>query len=435
MKAVRGRRLTVWLAPLFVVGLFATPQAFASATAATTTRTRGFVSFATFRSGLNHATYASAADEGGVVASPTAFAQMRTYLQHLYSGVDVRTSFATDGSYFDCVTTATQPSVRALGIRRIAPTPAPMPGASATRSSAWTTNGTNARGAVESCPTGTIPMQRTTLDQMAKFTSVRAFLARGHAPRAAVDTSTYRYAHAYQFVKNLGGESTNSVWNPKVPTGAGGDDHSLSQQWMSGGSGAHLQTAEAGWTKDPGFSTKKPIFFVYFTADDYNTTGCYNLSCGAFVQTDNSVALGGAVKPCCSTATVDDHLTQYWFLTGGDWWLNVNGTYIGYYPTSVYNGGQMSKNATEVDFGGEVNASLTTAPWPPMGSGKFASAGAKKAAYQSGIQYITAKGKFHATALTPSATSTCYSIAYTAASGATGTHFFFGGPGGAEGVC
>ncbi|HEX4490794.1 MAG TPA: neprosin family prolyl endopeptidase [Acidimicrobiia bacterium] len=406
------------------------PQAFASSSRPTARR--AFTTFDEFRAELGHATYAPAAPRGRVVASATAFAQMRTYLQALYRGVDVRRSFVTDGSYFDCVTIASQPSARG---RAIAPTPAPMPGASTAHSKLWTTEGTDARGAVVSCAAGTVPMQRTTLDQMARYTSVRAFLSRGKAPRAAVDASTYRYAHAFQLVKNFGALSTISVWNPKLPPAVGGDDHSLSQQWVTGGSGSNLQTAEAGWTKDLGFSPKKPILFVYFTADGYNHTGCYNLTCGAFVQTDNSVGIGAPVKPCCSTPTVDDHFAQYWFLTGGRWWLNINDTYIGYFPTSVYNGGQMSKNATEVDFGGEVNASVTSAPWPAMGSGKFAKAGVHKAAYQSGIEYITPKGQYHATALTPSATSTCYTIKYTRAAGATPSFFYYGGPGGAEGVC
>jgi hypothetical protein len=427
MNGVRVRAVTAVIVSVFMLGGFVSTSASAASAARARTR-RTFVTFAAFRAQLDHASAASAVPEGGSVASAHALAQMRSYLRHLYAGVDVRESFVSNGSYFDCVTTMTQPAVRALGIRAIASPPASR---SRHHASAWTTSGTNARGATTSCPNGTVPMERTTLAQMARFTSVRAFLSRGHAPRAAVDTGAYRYAHAFQLVKNFGAESTISVWNPKVPAGGGGDDHSLSQQWVTGGSGTGLQTAEAGWTRDPGFSTKKPIFFTYFTADGYNTTGCYNLTCGAFVQTDNSVALGGVVSPCCSTPKVDDHFTQYWFLTGGKWWLNIDGTYIGYFPTSVYNGGQMSKNATEVDFGGEVNASAAALPWPPMGSGKFASAGAKKAAYQSGIQYVTPKGAFHATALTPSATSTCYTINYTR----TTSSFFYGGPGGAQGVC
>jgi Neprosin len=430
MTTVRVRRLTAWTIPLFLVAMFASPAAPAAATA--TTRTRAFETFGAFRSSLDHATDASLAAGEHVVASPAVFRQMRAYLRALYDGVDVHTSFFSDGSYYDCATIASQPSARG---QAIAPAPAPMPGASAAHSQRWTTSGRDARGTVESCAAGTIPMRRTTLAQMAKYTSVRAFLSHGNAPRAAVDTSTYRYAHAYQLVKNFGARSTISVWNPKLPPAVGGDDHSLSQQWVTGGSGTQLQTAEAGWTKDLAFSTKKPVFFVYFTADGYNTTGCYNLSCAAFVQTDNSVALGGVIKPCCSTPTVDDNFTQYWFLSAGKWWLSINGTYIGYYPTSVYNGGQMSKFSTEVDFGGEVNASVTSKPWPPMGSGKFASTGLHKAAYQSGILYVTPRNKYHSTALTPSATSSCYTIRYTGAAGTTPSFFYYGGPGGAEGVC
>jgi hypothetical protein len=410
------------------------PQAFAAHAGASTPSR--FVSFAAFRAQLNASTYASVREETAVAATPAAFAEMRAYVQKLYAGVDVRDSFLSNGSYFDCVTVGSQPSVRALGIKTIASAPRSLAGHAGARASAlWTTDGTNAAGHTVSCAAGTVPMERVNLSQVAKYATVRDYLSRGHN-RPDVDTSTYRYAHAFQVVNNHGATSVISVWNPKVPVGPGGDDHSLSQQWMSGGSGANLQTAEAGWTKDPNFSTKKPIFFTYFTADDYNQTGCYNLTCAAaFVQTNNSVALGGVVKPCCSKPTVDDKFTQQWFLTNGAWWLNINGTYIGYFPLSVYNGGQMSVNATEVDFGGEVNGSVLTANWPPMGSGQPASAGAGKAAYQSSIDYIGLNNTFALAQLTPSATSTCYSIAYTGPHKSTPAMFYFGGKGGAHNAC
>jgi hypothetical protein len=60
---------------------------------------------------------------------------------------------------------------------------------------------------------------------------------------------------------------------------------------------------------------------------------------------------------------------------------------VGYYPTSIYNGGQLSKNATAVKYGGET-ARKTGDSWPQMGSGQFASQGWQQAAYQNTIFYI-----------------------------------------------
>ncbi|GKE45469.1 putative MORC family CW-type zinc finger protein 3-like protein isoform X1 [Tanacetum coccineum] len=40
-----------------------------------------------------------------------------------------------------------------------------------------------------------------------------------------------------------------------------------------------------------------PRFFTYWTTDAYQTTGCYNLLCSGFVQTNNRIAIGAAISP------------------------------------------------------------------------------------------------------------------------------------------
>src|SRR5208282_2010268 len=68
---------------------------------------------------------------------------------------------------------------------------------------------------------------------------------------------------------------------------------SLSQHWYLAGSGGHFQTAEVGWQNYPGkYGVDKPVQFVYWTADDYSATGCYNLDCPGFVQTESTLHLG-----------------------------------------------------------------------------------------------------------------------------------------------
>jgi hypothetical protein len=152
--------------------------------------------------------------------------------------------------------------------------------------------------------------------------------------------------------------------------------------------------------------------------------------------------LGAPVTPCCSTkGKVNDSFTQYYFLSGGDWYLYNDGHEIGYYPVSVYKGGQMSTNSTQIQFGGEVYGGATSVNWPPMGSGALAKAGATKAAYQSSIEYFTSGGTGDWANLTTEVTgggsvpSPCYSIKYTAASKSVGTSFYYGGPGGKQSKC
>ena len=85
-----------------------------------------------------------------------------------------------------------------------------------------------------------------------------------------------------------------NLWRP--PMGAN-QIFSLSQHWYVGGSGGGLQTLECGWQVYPQFyGDNYAHLFTYWTADNYNTTGCYNLTCGAFVQTSSSFAPGMALQ-------------------------------------------------------------------------------------------------------------------------------------------
>jgi hypothetical protein len=96
-------------------------------------------------------------------------------------------------------------------------------------------------------------------------------------------------------VDNLGGNSTLNYWNPPVNESEG-EAFSLSQQWYVGGTGTTLpglQTAEVGWQNYPAhYGDNNSHLFIYWTADGYKTTGCYNLDCVGFVQTDPNWVLG-----------------------------------------------------------------------------------------------------------------------------------------------
>ena len=76
-------------------------------------------------------------------------------------------------------------------------------------------------------------------------------------------------------------------------------------------------------------------------------------------------------------------------LADGNWWLFYKGgsSYIatGYYPKSVYGSGQMSKNATQITYGGECTGKPSG---KQIGSGGKASQGWGKSAFQNTIFYI-----------------------------------------------
>jgi hypothetical protein len=388
------------------------------------------------------------------VTTPAAFEEMRQHILSLYRGVQATHSFALDSQIFDCIPIAQQPSVRLLGQQTIVTPPPPpalaptprwqvSPGSAEPLKSPLELGRVDPFGNAVSCETGTIPMRRVTLEEISRFGSLREFFQKGPAgagrphvanePPAAL-TATHKYAHAYQFVNNHGGDSWLNLWSPAINQGAS-QIFSLSQHWYVGGSGASLQTVEGGWQDYPAkYGTNNSVTFIYWTADDYSSTGCYNLDCAAFVQTNSNWPLGGAWSIYSTPGGTQYEFQLQWKLYQGNWWLFLqgNGTFdaVGYYPGSIYRGGQLSQYATEIDYGGET---VGTTSWPPMGSGAFASAGWQQAAYQRAIFYTDMADNGQWSSLNTSQPSpTCYTLIFTPSSsgGSWGSYFFFGGPGG-----
>ena len=222
-----------------------------------------------------------------------------------------------------------------------------------------------------------------------------------------------------------------NLWDP--PIGAN-QVFSLSQHWYVGGSGGNLQTVECGWQVYPGmYGDARAHLFTYYTADDYNSTGCYNLTCGAFVQTSSSFAPGMALGSVSVVGGPQYVMELAVWHTGGRWWIYYNGTSgsnaIGYYPDTLFKGGALTHNATEIDFGGET---VGTTSFPPMGSGHFAAEGWQRAAYQRAIGYYPPAGGAMVNGnLTPSAASPgCYTAQVALYAAPWSEALWYGGPGG-----
>lgn len=391
--------------------------------------------------------------QGTQVQDKLEFGKMRQHILSLYEGVDVEHSFLLDGQVFDCVPVAQQPSVRQLGLDKAeleAPPPALAdadqnpPERGLERATSPLTQGLqDAFGNAVSCAEGTIPLRRVTLKEMTRFRTLEQFfhkvpdeegLSDDDAPKAPV--ATHKYAHAYQVVKNYGGNSWLSLWSPAVNTTLG-QIFSLAQHWYVGGSGKSTQTVEGGWQAYPGkYGTSKSVLFIYWTADNYTNTGCYNLDCAGFVQTNSNWALGGTWTSYSTRGGAQFSFQMQWKLNAGRWWLYLQGAgsyeAVGYYPVSIYRGGRLAHYADKVDYGGET---VGTTRWPPMGSGAFAIAGPGQAAYQSHIFYIktlTATEGVWTSLKVVQASPACYRLIFAPASSTNtdGSYFYFGGPGG-----
>ncbi|KAG6603291.1 hypothetical protein SDJN03_03900, partial [Cucurbita argyrosperma subsp. sororia] len=118
--------------------------------------------------------------------------------------------------------------------------------------------------------------------------------------------------------------------------------------------------------------------FTYWTSDAYQVTGCYNLLCPSFVQTNRRIAIGAAIAPTSSYngAQFDISLLVWKDPKNGNWWLEFgSGVMVGYWPAFLFT--HLQSHATTIQFGGEV---VNSRAWgfhtaTEMGSGHFAGQG------------------------------------------------------------
>ncbi|XP_026378550.1 uncharacterized protein LOC113272987 [Papaver somniferum] len=157
--------------------------------------------------------------------------------------------------------------------------------------------------------------------------------------------------------KFLGGQAKINLWNPTVETTL---EISVSQIWAFAGPGtSNFNSIEAGWETDSYINS------------------CTNLECEGFVQISPDIALGcsftemSTFKGDQKDATFSIHKDP----SSGNWWIEVQGTPVGYHPISLFT--ILSKTPATMEFGGEIfnersKGRHTTAQ---MGSGHFSSEG------------------------------------------------------------
>ncbi|PWA75716.1 hypothetical protein CTI12_AA240290 [Artemisia annua] len=243
----------------------------------------------------------------------------------------------------------------------------------------------------EFCPQGTIPIRRTTENDVLRASSLKRF---GRKPRGVRrDTASGGHEHAVAFVNGdqyYGAKASINVWTPAVTDLY---EFSLSQLWVISGSfGNDLNTVEAGWQVSPElYGDSYPRFFTYWTTDAYQTTGCYNLLCSGFVQTNNRIAIGAAISPRSSYKgkQFDIGIMIWKDPKHGHWWLQFgSGLLIGYWPSFLFS--HLQRHASMIQFGGEIVNSRSRGyhTSTQMGSGHFPSEGFGKASYFRNLKVV-----------------------------------------------
>ncbi|MCD9645499.1 hypothetical protein HAX54_034491 [Datura stramonium] len=305
----------------------------------------------------------------------------------------LKTIQSPDGDLIDCVLSHQQPAFdhpHLKGQKPLEPPERPRSGRNSNSMEfenfqLWSMSG-------ETCPEGTIPVRRTKEQDILRASSIRRF---GRKIRRPVrrDTTSNGHEHAVGYVTGdqyYGAKASINVWAPKVTNQY---EFSLSQMWVISGSfGDDLNTIEAGWQVSPElYGDNYPRFFTYWTSDAYQATGCYNLLCSGFVQTNNRIAIGAAISPTSSYngGQYDISIMIWKDPKHGHWWLEFgSGVLVGYWPSFLFT--HLRGSASMIQFGGEIvnsrgNGFHTSTQ---MGSGHFAGEGFGKASYFRNLQVV-----------------------------------------------
>eukprot|EP00850_Spirogloea_muscicola_P021568 SM000254S08794 [mRNA] locus=s254:176038:179610:+ [translate_table: standard] len=159
--------------------------------------------------------------------------------------------------------------------------------------------------------------------------------------------------------------------------------------WLVAGSygNGNLNTIEAGWQLYPNNWPHRRLLSPWSQRDAYKRTGCYNLDCSGFVQTNGNVYLGGTVTPVSWYGSTQWEFTLLVFKNpgSGHWWLQYQ---VGYWPWWIFT--CLNSHAEVGQWGGEI---VNIEPYGRhtrtyMGSGWYAAKGWSSAAYIRNIQFV-----------------------------------------------
>ncbi|KAL1197819.1 Protein neprosin [Cardamine amara subsp. amara] len=300
----------------------------------------------------------------------------------------------------------------------------------------WHVNGTR-------CPKGTVPIRRNTMNDVLRAKSLFDFgkkrrnidLDRRTEKPDALGTNGHEHAIAYTETSSeiYGAKATMNVWDPKIEEV---NEFSLSQIWILSGSfvGPDLNSIEAGWQVSPElYGDNRPRLFTYWTSDSYQATGCYNLLCSGFIQTNNKIAIGAAISPLSTFKGNQFDITILIWKDPkmGNWWMGLgDNTLVGYWPAELFT--HLADHATTVEWGGEVVNTRASGrhTTTQMGSGHFPDEGFGKASYFRNLEVVDSDNS-----LVPvrdvkilAENTECYDIK-SSYSNEWGTYFYYGGPG------
>ncbi|CAH8265148.1 unnamed protein product [Arabidopsis lyrata] len=272
-----------------------------------------------------------------------------------------------------------------------------------------------------SCPKGTVPILKQRNGTESVHLNTVDYPGQHFATiETVLDGSIYR-----------GAEAMISVHNVTVQN----NQYSKSQIWLENGPRGELNSIQIGWAVHPRlYGDTLTRFTIYWTADGYKKTGCYNTKCPGFVIINPFPVIGSFINKSSiyggkETFVIIPQVLQDGF--SGNWALKIFDEIIGYWPKELFT--HLNKGASLVRFGGNTFTSPNGIS-PPMGNGHFPVFDFHKSSYyihvkvkNSNYQLVDIEDR---RARQYADSYQCYRLSYWGYSKPNGVAFSFGGPGG-----
>ena len=257
-------------------------------------------------------------------------------------------------------------------------------------------------------PAGTVPLVRKPIDRITVAVELNDWLAKGARalrqpmpddPRqfaSPEDAGVHKYAATAQTVTCYGTDGNINAWDPYVNRS---DEFSLGQLSLSRGVGSAKQTLEVGHQEYRDlYGDWVPHLFVFYTTNGYteqgDNKGGYNQDVDGWVQYSNTIypeALSSPLSQFGGAQYIMALKVQLW---QSNWWVRVNGTWIGYYPARLYNASGLANEAESVKWFGEIvdSAGDPATTRTDMGNGHWPYEGWQHCAFMNNLRYQSSTG-------------------------------------------
>jgi hypothetical protein len=258
---------------------------------------------------------------------------------------------------------------------------------------------------VERGPAGTVPVVRPDISRLTRTVAQKDYLTKrgglyvnkdrpNRGPINPTSTGYFHVTDSQRTAAVYGSDFFLNVWDPVIDEPVSdGEDHSILQVWLQNYDKPELQSIEGGWTVDKSLNNDDVAHvFTYYTTNGYSKDGDdlggYNQLHKGWVQYSPSVFPGIRINGISTWGGQQLDISMKFQLYQEpnsnvfNWWVAVQGAWMGYYPATLFNGGLGGK-VEWIGIGGEVATDLSN-PFQTkdqMGSGWQAQAGWTYAAF------------------------------------------------------